>query len=135
MKLYLLYGNNKLLATIFARKFFKNASRQGSLQKYKKHEFFHALIRPPPPFREKKTDVFFLILDHYWGILWKENVLFLLEMSNTCKTFQNPKICKKYRTPIFTQKFCFTRMTQIGLKWIFFKASLIGFRLSFLFGR
>ena len=57
------------------------------------------------------------------GHFLKKSVFCPLEMSNTCKNFQNPKIDQKmakYETPppFFSPEIFFTKMTQNGLKWI-----------------
>ena len=45
-------------------------------------------------------------------------------MSDTCKNFQNPKIAGNWLSigtpPHFSPNFFFAKMTQNGLKWIFF---------------
>ena len=56
------------------------------------------------------------------GHFLKNSVFCPLEMSDTCKNFQNPKIAGNWLSivtpPHFHPNFFLTKMTQNGLKWI-----------------
>ena len=79
-------------------------------------------VGPPPPIVTKNTMYFFSETRPLLGHFLKKSVFCPLEMSNTCKNFQNPKIDQKmakYETPpFFSPEIFFTKMTQNGLKWI-----------------
>ena len=75
-----------------------------------------------PPDCDKKIMYFFSETRPLLGHFWKKSVLCLLEILNTWKQFQNPKIARKWLStltpPPLSPKFCFTKITQNGLKWI-----------------
>ena len=76
---------------------------------------------PPPPSMENFSMYFFSETRPLFGHFLKK-CFFPLEMSNTCKNFQNPNIAGKWLSigppPLFSPKIFFTKMTQNGLKWI-----------------
>ena len=80
------------------------------------------LTTPHPPNVTEKIMYFFSETRPFLGHFLKKSVFCPLEMSNTCKNFQNPKIAGKWLSigtpPIFSPEIFFTKMTQNGLKWI-----------------